>query len=453
MTQDWQSYLSENEARFMAEFLDLLRIPSISTNPEYKAEVRRAADWVKARMERAGLENVRLLETAGHPVVYGDWLNAPGRPTILIYGHFDVQPADPLELWESPPFEPQVKDGKIFARGASDMKGNLLFPIIACEALLKTEGKLPVNVKFLLEGEEESGSPSLRPTVTANKELFAADFCVSADSGQASETQPMIVAGLRGNCGFQIDLKTANMDLHSGFGGAAPNALHELVRLLNSLRNPDYSIAVEGFYENVAPITEEERALVADDSEVEAFKAHAGLKGLVGEPGFTPLERVGFRPTLEVNGMWGGYQGLGGKTVIPAEAHAKITCRLVPNQSPEEILGKVEAHIRKQTPPHVEVSISSRRGGSFPYRVPLDHPGLAALRRVYSAMYSKEPRYEYSGGTVPALGMLLRELGLQTVSLGFGLRDERIHSPNEFFRVSSFQKGMEAYCRLLQAVE
>ncbi len=447
MAERWQQYLTEHQEQFIGEFLDLLRIPSISTDPAQAGEVKRAAEWTASRMRAAGIENVEVIATAGHPVVYGDWLHAPGKPTLLIYGHFDVQPVDPLALWESPPFEPAVKDGKVFARGASDMKGNLLMAVVACEAMLKTAGALPVNVKFIFEGEEEVGSPSLPAFIEANRERLACDLAVSADSGNGTEDAPTILTGPRGLIGMQVNLRTASTDVHSGQGGMAPNSIHALVRLLDSMRDPEGRITVEGFCDQVRPLTDADREQIAKHPlKPEAYLQRNGMKATFGEPEFTPLERVAARPTLEINGIFGGYQGAGTKTVIPAEAHAKITCRLVADQTPEYVKAKLLAHIEKHTPAYATVTVDLDPGDAEPYLLPLDHPALKALERVLTDMTGKAPTHTRGGGTIPILGMLKKQLGVETVSIGGTQNDERLHAPNEFFRLSNFTRMQRAYC-------
>ena len=339
----WSDCLAENQNRYVDELVELLRIPSVSTSEDHIGDVLHTADWVANRLKAAEIENVSILPTGQHACVYGDWLHAPGKPTVLIYGHFDVQPADPIELWDSPPFEPVIKGDRIYARGASDMKGNLLLSLIGVEALLSSTGALPVNVKFLYEGQEEIGSRDLAPFVAAHRELLACDLILCADGLQWAQFQPMICLGVKGACGLQIDLETANMDLHSGlFGGAVPNAIHALSELVASLHDKEGRILVDGFYDDVVPISDLERQLTSRVPFDEAtYLSQIGVDSLIGEPGFTTYERLGNRPTLELNGFWGGYQGQGLKTIIPAEAHAKISCRLVANQDPTKIVNLV----------------------------------------------------------------------------------------------------------------
>ena len=448
----WKEYLQEHQSQYLNELLEFLRIPSISSVPGHEDDVKRAGQWVADRLQTAGLENVRILPTGGHPVVYGDWLHAAGKPTILIYGHFDTQPVDPIDLWNNPPFEPVIEEDRIYARGASDDKGNMLVPILATEALLKRQGVLPVNIKFFFEGQEEIGSPQLSDCITAHRDLLACDLILSADGGQWDQDQPALQIGLRGLCALQVDIRGAKGDVHSGtYGGTFMNPIHAVARLIDSMRSPDGKILVEGFYDAVRVLTAAEQAQIAaipySDSD---FKDKLGLEDLYGEPGFTTYERAWTRPTLEVNGIWGGYQEAGIKTVIPSDAHAKISCRLVPDQDPEEIARLVAAHIEKHAPPGVSVRIQEIPGRADPYRVPYDHPGNQAARSVLSNLYGKEPYYARMGGSIPVCGIFLKTLGVYAVSFGFGLKDENVHAPNEFFRLSSFETGQKAYCLLFE---
>ncbi len=446
-----QNYLAENRERFLHELLEFLAIPSISSLPQCTQAVADAAEWTMNRLRAAGIGNARVLETGGHPVVYGEWLQAEGKPTILIYGHFDTQPVDPEHLWTHPPFEPTLRDGRIYARGASDDKGNMLIPILAVEALLRTEGKLPVNVKFFLEGQEEIGSPQLPEFIAQHRELLACDMVVSADSGQWSETEPAILVAFRGLCAVQIDVRGAESDLHSGiYGGAVPNPIHALVQLLDSMRGPEGEIQIEGFYDEVVPLTPEDRAAIAavpfDEA---AFARQLGVNTLVGEPGYTALERLWARPTLEINGVYGGFQGEGVKTVLPNEAHAKITCRLVADQHGSRVIEAIRRHVEKHAPAGVQVTVTPLPGSSRPYRMPDDHPGNTAAREVLTEEYGREPYSIRVGGSVPVCELFLTHLQAYTVGFGFALDDERFHAPDEFFRLSSFERGPRAYCKLL----
>jgi len=448
----WETYLEEQQSRYQEELLQFLSIPSISALPEHAVAVQEAASWVVDRLTAAGLENVQVLSTGGHPVVYGEWLHAPGKATVMIYGHFDTQPVDPLDLWTSPPFEPEIRDGRVYARGASDDKGNMLIPILTIEALLQAEGTLPVNVKFFLEGQEEIGSPQL-PTLIANqRELLACDLVLSADGGQFSEDQPALLVAFKGLAGVQIDVRGARTDLHSGlYGGAVANPIHALVHLLDSMRSPEGKILVEGFYDAVLPLSAEDRsAIAAIPFDENTYKEGIGVDALIAEPGYTPQEHVAGRPTLEINGIWGGFQGEGIKTVLPNEAHAKITCRLVANQDPATIVDLLARHIQRYTPPGVQVTVRPLPGAAKPYLVPVDHWGSRAAEEVLTEMYGKAPYSMRIGGSIPVCELFHGMLGAYTVNFAFALWDEQQHAPNEFFRLSSFLRGQEAYGRLLR---
>jgi acetylornithine deacetylase/succinyl-diaminopimelate desuccinylase-like protein len=447
----WESYLNEHKSRYMDELLEFLRIPSISSQPEHENDVQRAAEWVSDRLQQAGIEAVQVLSTGGHPVVYGEWLHADGKPTILIYGHFDVQPVDPVDLWSDPPFEPVVREERVYARGATDDKGNMLIPILAVEALLNTQGTLPVNVKFFLEGQEEIGSPQLSEFIPKQRGLLSCDLILSADGGQWAEDQPTLVLGLRGLCAIQVDVQGAKSDVHSGtYGGTFMNPIHALVQIIESMHGPDGKITVAGFYDDVRSLSELERSHIEAIPYIEdGYKKELGVNELFGEPGYSTYERAWARPTLELNGIWGGYQEQGIKTVIPSKAHAKISCRLVPDQDPEKIARLLIAHIEKHAPKAVTVTVSEVPGSAYPYLIPYDHPGNQAARAVHEELYGKEPYYVRMGGTIPVSGILLRALDAYAVNFAFGLKDENVHAPNEFFRLSSFERGQKAYCMLL----
>jgi acetylornithine deacetylase/succinyl-diaminopimelate desuccinylase-like protein len=449
---DWKAYLTDNTPRYLDELFDFLRIPSISSLPEHAADVKRAAEWVAERMKAAGLEAVRIMPTEGHPVVYGQWLNAYDKPTVLIYGHFDTQPVDPLELWTQPPFEPDIRDDRIYARGASDDKGNMLIPILAAEAMLKTAGSLPVNVKFFFEGQEEIGSPQLPEFIASHSDLLACDMVLSADGGQWEDDQPAVNIGRRGLCALQVDLQSAAQDVHSGtYGGTFQNPIHALARLIASMHSPRGEISVEGFYDAVRELTEAERAQIADIPYDEArYIRDLGVTQLFGEAGYSTYERAWVRPTLEVNGIWGGFQGEGIKTVIPARAHAKITCRLVPDQEPDKIFELMRAHVDKHLPAGTTAAVQKLAGSADPFLVPFDHPGNRAARVVLSKLYGKEPFIARTGGTIPVSGLFLKSLGAYMVNFAFGLEDENLHAPDEFFRISSFKRGLNAYGMILE---
>lgn len=447
----WEQYLEAQQPTFVETLLDFLRIPSISALPDHADDVQQAAVWVADRLQASGIEHVEIMPTEGHPVVYGDWLHAPNQPTILIYGHFDVQPADPYELWTHPPFEPVIKDNNVYARGATDDKGNMLAPILAIEALLKTDGKLPINVKFFFEGQEEIGSPHIPPFLAANRDKFACDVVFSADGGQWSETEPNLTVGLKGLVALQIDVKGAKTDLHSGmYGGAVQNPLHALTRIIDSMRRPDGKILVDGFYDEVVELSADDKAkIAAAPFDETTYKADLGLDALFGEPGYSTRERAWARPTLELNGMWGGFQGEGVKTVLPNEAHAKISCRLVANQTPETIIHLITEHVKRHTPPGVTVTVTPELSQAAPYLMPADHDGNQAASKVLQQLYGRSPYYVRTGGSIPVCPLFLKELGVYTVNFAFGLDDENMHAPDEFYRLDSFEKAQKGYCMLL----
>ena len=447
----WQDYLKDNKQAHIDQLVEFCSIPSISSLPEYADEVRRAGQWTLDKFKAVGLENVAMYETGGHPVVYGDWLHAEGQPTVLIYGHFDTQPVDPLNLWTNPPFEPTIRDGRLYARGATDDKGNFFAPLTVIEAMLKTEGKLPINIKFFTEGQEEIGSPQLPEWVAANKEMLKADMVLSADGSQYSKDQPALQNGFRGLSALQIDVEGPKSDVHSGgFGGAIANPLHALVRLLDTMRGPDGKIMVEGFYDDVRVLTDEDRAKFAEvPFNEEEYLEAVGAEALFGEPGYTTYERLWVRPTLEINGMGGGFQDEGVKTVLPSKAMAKISCRLVPDQDPHKINDLIEAHIKKHCPKEVRIKVTKSKSGAYPYIMESDHPGLVAAGEVFREIYGKEPYWTRMGGTVPVCSLFQRVVGMDTILFGFGLSDENQHGPDEFMRLSSIDKAQRAYGLLM----
>jgi acetylornithine deacetylase/succinyl-diaminopimelate desuccinylase-like protein len=448
----WETYLIQQKERLLNELMDFLRIPSISALSAYAEDVRRAAQWVETRMQAAGIESVRILPTGGHPVVYGEWLRAPEKPTLLIYGHFDTQPVDPLNLWDHPPFEPVIKNGRIYARGVADDKGNMFIPIIVVEAMLKTSGRLPVNLKFLFEGQEELGSPQLPSFIEKHKNLLSCDLVLSADGGQWDEDHPGLVLGTRGLAAVFLDVMGPNHDLHSGtYGGTVANPLHALVQILNSMHDPNGRITVDGFYDDVRALSQEERAQMAKVPFIESEYLHeTGSPSVFGEPGFTTYERVWARPTLEINGLWGGFEGEELKTVLPSEAHAKFSCRLVADQDPSKIADLLIRHIHRVAPPGVTVRATEFQSGSIPYLIPPDHPGLRVAAAVLREVYGKEPYQIRTGGSIPVNALFLKSLQAYTVVFAFSLRDENQHSPNEFFRVAGYDRGQKAYGMFLE---
>lgn len=437
------AYFTEHREKHLEELNEFLRIPSISSLSEHKQDMHTAANWLADKLKQLNIENVKIDQTAGHPVVYGEWLHAEGKPTVLFYGHYDVQPVDPLHLWESDPFNPTIRDNKLFARGASDDKGQVFMHLKMIEALFATEGTLPVNVKFIYEGEEEIGSPNLPAYVEENKKQLAADLILISDTGLYGPGKPAVCYGLRGLTGVQIDVRGPKGDLHSGlYGGGVQNAIHALAEILASFRDQHGTIQVEGFYDRVLPLSEEERQAYRDlDFDEEALKEEVGVKELFGEEGYSYLEQTWARPTLEVNGVFGGFAGEGIKTVLPAEASAKITCRLVPNQDPDDIIQLLKAHIEKHKPKGVEVTISEFDKGA-PYLTPFDHPLIQAAGRSYERIYHVPTAFTRGGGSIPIVASFDEILSLPVVLMGFGLNSENFHAPNEHFHLENFDKGL-----------
>lgn len=450
----YQEYLKQHRSNHLDQLKDLLRIPSISSLSDHKKDVQQAGKWVADALKEAGMENVQIMETKGFPVVYADWLHAEGKPTVLIYGHYDVQPVDPEHLWDTPPFEPKIRDEKIYARGASDDKGQMFMHIKALEAILKTDDQLPINFKFCIEGEEEIGSIHLDAFVEEHKDKLKADVLVISDSGMLDKDRPAICYGLRGLCGLQIDVTGPKSDLHSGlYGGAVQNPIHALVQILDSMHDEDGRILVEGFYDRVADIDDEERnnfkELQFDEG---TMKQELGVNEFFGEKGYTTLERTWVRPTLEINGVFGGFLGEGIKTVLPSVAHAKITCRLVPDQDPDEILELLEKHIRSHTPSGVSVDIQYFDKGK-PVKIPYDHPAIRAAARSYEAVYHEKTAYIRGGGSIPVVETFIQTLDVPVVLMGFGLPYENFHAPNEHFHLENFDKGLLTLCHYWYELE
>ncbi|MDA8347003.1 MAG: dipeptidase [Thermaerobacter sp.] len=445
------AYLAQHREEHLKALFALLAIPSVSAIPQHAPDVRRAATHLADFMRQIGLEHVALHETEGHPVVYGDYLHAPGRPTVLVYGHYDVQPVDPLALWETPPFEPTVRDGKVFARGATDDKGQMMMHLFVAQGMI-AQGSLKVNLRFLIEGEEEVGSTHLAAFVAAHKELLGADYVVISDSPMLRPGVPALCVGLRGLSALEFTLRTAEHDLHSGnFGGAVPNAAHELAALIATLHRADGSIAVEGFYDGVRDLSKNERAAFdALGFSDEELRQQSGAFALFGEGGRTTLERVWSRPTLEVNGMWSGFVGEGRKTVVPAEARAKITCRLVPEQDPDAVAKAVAAHLRRYAPAWAQLEVTFG-GGDPAFLAPPGHPALEAARKALEEAYGKALDEIRMGGSIPVVTTFREELGLPTLLMGFGLPDENLHAPNEHFSLENFAKGMLALWRFYES--
>jgi acetylornithine deacetylase/succinyl-diaminopimelate desuccinylase-like protein len=445
-------YLAANHERALAELIEFASIPSVSTDPAHANDVAAAARWVAHALSSAGPLSVRTIATTGNPVVYGEWLGAPGKPTVLVYGHYDVQPPDPLEKWKSPPFVPTIRDGRLYARGVSDDKGPMLIPIKVAQAFFAATGALPVNIKCMFEGEEEIGSPSLDAFIATNKTLLAADFVLSADGAMWRIDVPSLTVASRGLAGLELTLTGAAKDLHSGrHGGAVANPLHAMAQLIATLHDATGRVAVRGFYDGVGDLSPSERAAITElPFEDRAYLEQTGAPATFGEAGYTTLERQWTRPTLEVNGMWGGYEGPGSKTVIPSEAHAKITCRLVPDQDPHEIVTLVTRHLEANTPPGVTLTISPGDHGARAYCIPSDHFALGAADAALTAVYGSRPLRVRMGGTVPISELFERHMRLDTVFFSFSTADEDFHAPNEFFRVHRLHEGLETWARCWQ---
>ena len=449
----WQTWLGAEQSRFVAELIDFVRIPSVSAKVENIPDVRRAAEWVAARLEQAGLEHVAVMPTAGHPAVYADWLKAGAdKPTVLIYGHFDVQPAEPLDQWVTPPFEPEIRDGRIYGRGASDDKGGMFIPILTAEAMLKTAGALPVNVKFIFEGQEEIGSPDMPDFVADHAGLLNADMIFSADGLQWSPEQPQIVEALKGLVSFEVIARGPRSDQHSGLhGGGIANPALALAQLLASMKSADGLITINGFYDDVIPLSGDDRDAIARVPYDEAaYLAETGAAATWGEPGFSTRERLWGRPTLDVNGLTSGWQGDGTKTVLPAEARAKITCRLVAAQNPERVLNLVRAHVAAHCPAGVIAEVQRNAGRADPFLLPVGHNASAIADEVLQEVYGRAPYRTRLGGSIPIMTTLLEHLGVHAVMFGFTHDDENLHAPNEFFRLDAFHRGQIAYGRLLE---
>jgi acetylornithine deacetylase/succinyl-diaminopimelate desuccinylase-like protein len=449
MSRKTYEYLEANHDRFLAELVEFARIPSVSADPAYQDGITRAAQWVADQLTAAGLEKVRTIATARHPFVYGQWLGAPGAPTILVYGHYDVQPPDPLDKWESKPFEPTVRNGRLYARGVSDDKGPLFIAIKVAQAFLATDRVLPINVKFLVEGEEEIGSPNLEDFVRENAEWLAADWVLSADGAMWRIDEPSLTVASRGLAALEFTVSGASKDLHSGrHGGAVANPLHAMAQAVASLHTAEGRVAVAGFYDQVVALADEERAALGDlPFDESRYLQEVGAISGFGEPGYSLLERLWTRPTLELNGLWGGYQGQGSKTVIPSEAHAKISCRLVPNQDPQDIADKITRHLQAHLPPGVRLTIHADKHRALPYRIPDDHVGLKVAKAALRQVYGQPPLKVRMGATIPIAEAFKRYLKADTVFFSFSTVDEDYHAPNEFFRIHRLHEGLEAWAR------
>lgn len=444
-----QEYIQNNKEKFLNELFDLLRIPSISADPAYAEHVHKTAQWLSDSLTQAGADNVEICETAGYPIVYGDKIINPDLPTVLVYGHYDVQPADPLELWDAPAFEPIVKkteihpDGAIFARGACDDKGQMFMHVKAFEAMMAT-GELPCNIKFMIEGEEEVGSPNLAIFVKENREKLKADAILVSDTGMLSNEHPSITTGLRGLSYVEVEVTGPNRDLHSGlYGGAVANPINILAQMIASLHDENNHITIPGFYDKVIELSREERDEMARAPfSHEDYCRALDLRDTHGEAGYTTMERNSIRPTLDVNGIWGGYTGEGAKTVIASKAYAKISMRLVPDQSPDEITELFTKHFESIAPNSVRVKVTPHHGGEAAV-TPIDSPAYLAASKAIEQTFGKKPIPVRSGGSIPIIALFEKELGLKTILLGFGLDSDAIHSPNEHYGLFNFYKGIE----------
>jgi acetylornithine deacetylase/succinyl-diaminopimelate desuccinylase-like protein len=448
-----ETFLDENHDRRIESYKDLLRIPSISALPQHADDCRATAEWIAADLRASGIEHVSVEPTGGHPVVYGDWLHADGAPTVIVYCHYDVQPVDPLDLWTSPPFEPVVVGDRMLARGASDDKGQLHIHLRALEALFATRGRLPVNLKFIFEGDEESSAEHLDKWVNENRDRLTADFVVISDTGFFDGNLPSITVGLRGIMYAQIDVVGSRLDLHSGvYGGAVDNPANVLARIITSLKGPDGRILIPGFYDDVVSLTDRERALLTElPFDEDDYRRRIDATALTGEAGFTTLERRGARPTLDVNGIWGGFTGEGSKTIIPAHAHAKVSCRLVPNQDPEVIFASFKAFVEDIAPPTVRLTVTSL-GTGRPSLTPVDHPATQAAARALEATFGRAPLYIREGGSIPVCATFEETLGLPVVLLGFDPPDQQAHAPNEWMDLNNYERGIRTVVRMWDEV-
>jgi acetylornithine deacetylase/succinyl-diaminopimelate desuccinylase-like protein len=438
-----QSYIQSNQDRFLSELFELLRIPSVSADSRHKGDVRKAAEYVAQKLTEAGADSVQLMETKGHPIVFGEKIVDAAKPTVLVYGHYDVQPPDPLDLWKTPPFEPTVRDGKIYARGACDDKGQFYMHIKAFEIMMKQK-LLSCNVKFMIEGEEEVGSDNLGTFVKENKAKLKADVILISDTSLISLDQPSITAGLRGLSYMEVEVTGPNRDLHSGvYGGAVANPANVLSKMIASLHDENGRVTIPGFYDQVVELSPTDReALNKASFDLNEYKKELGIEEIQGEKGYTTLERTGTRPTLDVNGIWGGYTGEGAKTVLPSKASAKISMRLVPNQRPDEITALFTKHFLSIAPTSVKVKVTAHHGGE-PAVTPTDSKAFKAAASAFEEVWGKTPIPTRDGGSIPIVALFKKELGLDTVLMGFGLDTDALHSPNEHYGIKNFLIGIE----------
>jgi acetylornithine deacetylase/succinyl-diaminopimelate desuccinylase-like protein len=443
MQTAWKEYQHKNQQRFLDEMLELLRIPSVSAKTEHKEDMRKCAELVRQRLLDSGAAKAEVMETAGHPVVYGEKIIDPSKPTVLVYGHYDVQPPEPLELWHSGPFDPVIKDGKVYARGSADDKGQFYMHVKAMETLVNTNS-METNIKFLIEGEEEVGSPNLGKFVAEHKELLKADVILISDSAMISMENPSLDIGVRGLSYIQVEVTGANRDLHSGtYGGAVANPITILAKMIASIHDENNHVTIPGFYDDVMDATKEERELMAKAPfNEQEYKDELGVKELWGEKGYTTNERTGIRPTVEINGIWGGYTGEGAKTVLPSKAFAKVSARLVPNQSSDKITKLLIDYFEKNAPASVTIKAELHHGGE-PYMTPIDSKGYQAASKAVQTTFGKIPVPVRGGGSIPICSILERELGIKIVFMGFGLDNDNLHSPNEKYNLENYYKGIE----------
>ncbi len=452
MASQLETYIREHEDRFLEDLKGWLRIPSISTLPEHVGDVQQAAEYAADQLRRIGFEQVQVIPTKGHPLVYGEWLKAPGKPTLLIYGHYDVQPVDPLDLWESPPFEPTIRGGNLYARGAADDKGQTMLVFKALESLMSVNGTLPVNVRVLIEGEEEAGGESIEQYVRAYPERLQCDAAFICDTGMPSPELPALIYGLRGIVYTEIEARGAKRDLHSGmYGGVAPNPLHALALIIAGLKDAEGHIHIPGLYDHVRQPTAEEEAFWREDPlhTEEALLEEMGVPQLVGENEYPALERLGARPTLEVHGIVGGFTGEGAKTVIPARAKAKISLRLPPDVSSEEAFALFERRVHELAPPGVQITVRNIHGGES-VLVPVDTAPMRAAAAALQEVYGREPVFLREGGSIPIAALFYTVLNVPVVMMGFGLPDDNLHAPNEKYSLSQFYKGIRTVASFLQ---
>jgi acetylornithine deacetylase/succinyl-diaminopimelate desuccinylase-like protein len=452
MSEATDLYVHANEARFLSELKEFLSIPSISTLPAHNTDTRRAAEFAAEQLRKSGMENIELIPTERHPLVYADWVHAPGKPTVLCYGHFDVQPPDPLELWETPPFEPSERNGNLYARGAADDKGQMYSHVKALEALHAVHGKLPVNVKVLLEGEEEVGGISVAEYVSRNPQKLKADVALVSDTEMYAEGLPTLNVGLRGLVYMEIEARGPARDLHSGlYGGAAPNAVFGLIELLSKAKDASGRIQIPGIYDDVEPPSPEEKASWAElpFDEKEYLEKEIGSSALTGEKGYSVFERTWARPTFEVHGIGGGFTGTGAKTVIPAKAIAKVSIRLVPNQNPDKLLAAVKEFVQRNSPAGIRCEIRVLSSGPG-LMVNPDHPAIRVAARAFSDIFGKPTVFTRSGGSIPIVGDFATHLRIPTILMGFGLPDDGLHSPNEKYKIRNYFDGIRTIAHFLE---